>query len=255
MQSLFFFMPIPDESRVLGGNPSDVIDRDLARTGVSAGEKWAQQQQQQPEPEQQEHWHFNQNRKLQHLRLHRPSVDHSSCSWSPFWCLWANDLVFQHRGSSFPQHPHTVFLPACYATDYQPRDHQSARQCQYHFPHWKRIWWDSQSFISGSAGRLSAPFWRERGGLWHLTAGNRQRVRDGCARDCRLGHHNGHQQTFKDFFSIWVMAQNRNCRQSRYNMTFPEDLLSHQLHCLFCRCNQFAVNKDICVVNSFERQR
>lgn len=39
MQSLFFFMLIPDESRVLGGNPSDVIDRDLARTGVSAGEK------------------------------------------------------------------------------------------------------------------------------------------------------------------------------------------------------------------------
>lgn len=39
MQSLFFFMLIPDESRVLGGNPSDVTDGDLARTGVSAGEK------------------------------------------------------------------------------------------------------------------------------------------------------------------------------------------------------------------------
>lgn len=37
MQSLFFFMLIPDESRVLGGNPSDVNDRDLTRTGVSAG--------------------------------------------------------------------------------------------------------------------------------------------------------------------------------------------------------------------------
>lgn len=53
MQSSFFFTLVPDESRVLCGNPAEVTDCDLTRGGgVSVGEKSAKQQQQ---PEQQEH--------------------------------------------------------------------------------------------------------------------------------------------------------------------------------------------------------
>lgn len=118
--SLFSIFIFPDESRVLWGNPADVIDCSLTRTGVFAGQKWTHQQQ--PEPEQQEHWHYDQNQELQHFRVHRPFAVHSSCSWSTFWS-------FQHRGSSSPeQQPCTVLLPACYRTDYQPHN-ESARQC------------------------------------------------------------------------------------------------------------------------------